>query len=176
MIHIFESHPIMSTSAKILTASAVACSLLLSSCASVFNRSNQPVKVTSQPSGLTFSVTDGDGAKVASGVTPGEVRLDTSPGYFRAATYTFTFSNGKKVLGTRTLNAHVTGWYAGNILIGGLIGMLVVDPLTGSMYTLPNDVDFSGQLASLEKAPAGSLAVLTTDQLTTAQRARLVRL
>jgi hypothetical protein len=102
--------------------------------------------------------------------------LDTSPGYFRAANYTFTFSKGNKVLGTRTLNAHVTGWYAGNILIGGLVGMLIIDPLTGSMYTLPNDVAFSGQVANLQQAPTGSLAVLTTDQLTDAQRARLVSL
>lgn len=26
------------------------------------------------------------------------------------------------------------GWYLGNILIGGLIGMLIVDPASGAMY------------------------------------------
>lgn len=29
------------------------------------------------------------------------------------------------------------GWYWGNILFGGLIGMLAVDPATGAMYKLP---------------------------------------
>jgi hypothetical protein len=164
------------TSAVFKAAIAATLALSLSNCATVFNRSNQPVKVTSQPAGLSFAVTDGNGTQVTSGVTPGEVRLATSPGYFRGANYTFTFSKGGKTLGTRTLNAHVSGWYAGNILIGGLVGMIVVDPLSGSMYTLPNDVEFSGQVAKVEHPSAGSLAVLTTDQLTADQRARLVRL
>jgi hypothetical protein len=30
-------------------------------------------------------------------------------------------------------------WYFGNILLGGVIGMLVVDPLTGAMYSLDED-------------------------------------
>jgi hypothetical protein len=169
--------PTMSNPAKILTASAVACSMLLSSCATIFNRSNQPVKVSSQPAGLTFKVTDGDGNLVTSGVTPGEVRLHTSPGYFRAASYTFTFSKGTKTLGTRTLNAHLSGWYVGNILIGGLIGLIIVDPITGSMYTLPNDVDFGGaSTAKIDHPTAGSLSVVSIDQLSPEQRVRLVRL
>jgi hypothetical protein len=154
---------------------AAGSTLLLSSCATIFNRSNQPVNVTSQPSGLNFKVTDGSGATVASGTTPGEVRLDTSPGYFRAASYTFTFSKGGKTLGTRTLNASVSGWYVGNILIGGLIGLVVVDPLTGSMYTLPNDVEFTGS-AIAATGDSRSLSIASIDQLTPAQRASLVRL
>lgn len=31
------------------------------------------------------------------------------------------------------------GWYFGNILFGGLIGFLIVDPATGAMYTLKPD-------------------------------------
>jgi len=33
----------------------------------------------------------------------------------------------------------VNGWYFGNILLGGLIGMLIVDPATGAMYRLDSD-------------------------------------
>ena len=34
------------------------------------------------------------------------------------------------------------GWYiGGNILVGGLIGWFIVDPLTGAMYTLPKEVN-----------------------------------
>lgn len=157
-------------------AIAATLALTLSNCATVFNRTTQPVKVNSQPAGLSFVVTDSEGTKLTSGVTPGEVRLGTSSGYFRGATYTFTFSKGGKTLGTRVLSSHVSGWYAGNILIGGLIGMIVVDPLTGAMYTLPNEVEFSGQLAKVDHASAGSLAILTVDQLSADQRARLVRL
>ncbi len=35
-----------------------------------------------------------------------------------------------------TLSGTMSGWYIGNILFGGLIGMLVVDPQTGAMYRL----------------------------------------
>jgi hypothetical protein len=32
------------------------------------------------------------------------------------------------------------GWYIGNILFGGLIGILIVDPLTGAMWKLDDVV------------------------------------
>lgn len=32
------------------------------------------------------------------------------------------------------------GWYIGNLLFGGLIGMLIVDPATGAMYKLDDSV------------------------------------
>ena len=167
----------MSTLSKTSFIAAASCALLLSSCATIFNRSTQPVKVASQPSGLTYKVTNGNNEVVASGVTPGEVRLDTSPGYFRAASYTFTFAQGGKTLGTRTLNANVSGWYVGNVLIGGLVGLVIIDPLTGSMYSLPNDVNFTGAaVAAVDHPAAGSLSVASIDQLTPEQRARLVRL
>lgn len=33
-----------------------------------------------------------------------------------------------------TIQSGLDGWYLGNILIGGLIGMLIVDPASGAMY------------------------------------------
>lgn len=30
------------------------------------------------------------------------------------------------------------GWYVGNIIFGGLIGLLLVDPITGAMWKLPD--------------------------------------
>ena len=37
---------------------------------------------------------------------------------------------------TINLECSVNGWYFGNLLIGGLIGMLIIDPATGAMYKL----------------------------------------
>jgi hypothetical protein len=44
---------------------------------------------------------------------------------------------------TIPVNSRANGWYiGGNILFGGLIGWLIVDPLNGHMYTLaPEYVD-----------------------------------
>jgi len=34
------------------------------------------------------------------------------------------------------VNYKINGWYFGNVLVGGLLGMLVVDPATGAMWKL----------------------------------------
>lgn len=34
------------------------------------------------------------------------------------------------------VNCTLDGWYFGNLLFGGFIGMLIVDPATGAMYKL----------------------------------------
>ncbi len=161
---------------SIATATLVGASLLCSNCATVFNRTTQPVRVASNPSGMTYKVTDKDGVVVGNGTTPGEIRLDTSPSYFVPAAYTFTFSRNGKVVGSQMLTARVSGWYAGNILIGGLIGLVIVDPLTGAMYTLPNDVNFGGQPVASVSHDAGQLQFASIDELDEVQRARLVRL
>ena len=35
-----------------------------------------------------------------------------------------------------TISASLDGWYIGNILLGGLIGMLIVDPASGAMFKI----------------------------------------
>ena len=40
------------------------------------------------------------------------------------------------------LTSSVSGWYFANLVFGGGIGMLIVDPLTGAMYNLsPDKID-----------------------------------
>ncbi len=48
--------------------------------------------------------------------------------------YTLTFSKEGFEDKMVTIHSRFDGWYIGNILIGGLIGMLIVDPLSGAMY------------------------------------------
>ena len=35
------------------------------------------------------------------------------------------------------LRATIDGWYWGNLFLGGILGMLAVDPATGAMWALP---------------------------------------
>ncbi|MDB4525936.1 hypothetical protein N9065_03445 [Akkermansiaceae bacterium] len=42
--------------------------------------------------------------------------------------------------GTQSLDASMDPWYAGNIIFGGILGVLVVDPATGAMWQLPKEV------------------------------------
>jgi hypothetical protein len=38
---------------------------------------------------------------------------------------------------TTWINARIDGWYFANLFLGGWIGMLLVDPLTGAMWKIP---------------------------------------
>ena len=42
-----------------------------------------------------------------------------------------------------SIESSMDGWYIANILFGGLIGMLAVDPATGAMWKLPETADGS---------------------------------
>jgi hypothetical protein len=54
------------------------------------------------------------------------------------------------------LDSTLSGWYFGNILIGGLIGLLIVDPLTGAMYDLePENIEQSLTAVQAEAVQAG---------------------
>jgi hypothetical protein len=50
-----------------------------------------------------------------------------------------------------SVDCNVNGWYIDNNLFGGLIGMLIVDPITGAMYKLsPDKLDASLEAADQE--------------------------
>jgi hypothetical protein len=40
---------------------------------------------------------------------------------------------------TVPIHSTLNGWYFGNILIGGVIGLLIIDPATGAMWKIKND-------------------------------------
>lgn len=111
-----------------------------SGCASIVSDSKPEVGIYSAPSEAKYSVVNSKGMIVATGVTPGRVLLESGRGYFKGEDYKVTFRKEGYGDSTVPLKTSVNGWYWGNILFGGLIGMLIVDPLTGAMYTLPDDV------------------------------------
>ena len=81
---------------------------------------------------------------VYEGLSPSIVKLDASSGFFSKASYLVKFEKEGYQLKTCQITSKIDGWYFGNILLGGLIGMLIVDPATGAMYKLDTDaVDVS---------------------------------
>ena len=75
----------------------------------------------------------------ATGQTPMRVDLKSSDGYFsRAEYYVELVKAGYKPI-TVPVTFKIEGWYFANILLGGLIGMVIVDPATGAMWKLPAD-------------------------------------
>lgn len=152
---------------------AVAATVLLSGCASIFNGQTQTIAFQSEPTGAVLLVTNRAGEQVHSGTTPASVTLKRGAGYFKPESYTIRLTkpgfDTKEVVVTGTLS----GWYIGNILFGGVIGMLAVDPVTGGMYVFPDTVTTPLAAASSPSASGPTtLRVVSLDSLPPEVRAQ----
>ncbi len=67
--------------------------------------------------------------------------LDRGNGYIDGQTYKVEYSAPGFADLTQVLDTTMNGWYVGNLVFGGLIGFLVVDPATGAMWDLPEKMD-----------------------------------
>ena len=112
-------------------------------CASIVSKSNYPVSVQSSPVGAVVTVKNKQGIEVHKAITPATIYLSASAGFFSPARYSFVFEKEGCFPGTASLSAGLDGWYFGNILFGGLIGLLIVDPATGAMWKLDEYVSVS---------------------------------
>jgi hypothetical protein len=152
-----------------IIAAAVAVSLaFVSGCATIFTGGgSQKVNIASTPPGAQVSITNRAGEVVSKGSTPFVAKLKKGAGYFKSENYTLNFT----MPGYRTQQARLTprisGWYFGNIALGGLLGMVCIDPATGAMYKLePKDVAITLQALKVAQTPAeGDLVVVATTQL-----------
>lgn len=82
------------------------------------------------------------------------VTLETSNGFFTKARYLVEASKPGHETSKTEISAGINGWYFGNLLFGGLIGMLIVDPATGAMWKL-EDV-YSVNLPATKKMTLGN--------------------
>lgn len=135
-------------------AGILTCAMLLSGCATIVGDNAQRVQVNSTPSGASFSIRDESGTIVAQGKTPQGVLLDKSDGsYFGKKSYQITMEKEGYDPVTLPVKASANGWYiGGNLVLGGLIGWLAVDPFNGGMYTLkPKEANGILQLSPQNK-------------------------
>jgi hypothetical protein len=109
-------------------------------CASIVSKSQYPVTINSNPSGATVTVTNKRGVDVQKATTPATVTLAANAGFFSPASYSLQFEKDGCFPASTLLSAGMDGWYIGNILFGGLIGILIVDPATGAMWKLDDPV------------------------------------
>ena len=109
--------------------------------------------------------------------TPFVAPLNTKFAYFKSQTYRLVFEMPGYDRAEINLDSSVSGWYFGNLLFGGVIGMLIVDPLTGAMYNLtPEKIEqpMSASQAQLVRNGQGLLIVLAS-QTTQRERDDMVR-
>jgi hypothetical protein len=130
----------------------VVCILMLSlfGCASIVSKSKYPVTFDSDPPKAEVSVKDENGVSVFQGLTPTTVSLRSGESYFDSKQYTATFTKDGYDPQTSSITSSLNGWYWGNLLVGGVIGMLIIDPITGAMYELDQPM----VMASLKERPA----------------------
>ncbi|MDR0894225.1 MAG: hypothetical protein LBN06_02835 [Prevotellaceae bacterium] len=121
----------------IVGAALVASTIFLfSSCASIVSHSSYPLTISSKPNGAKVVISNRDGMEIFSGITPTTVMLSASNGFFVKERYTFRLTLPHYESKTFTISAQLDGWYFGNLLFSGLIGMLIVDPATGAMWKI----------------------------------------
>lgn len=157
---------------------AVLGSLMLSGCATIVGDRDEPITLKSSPSDANIVITDERGEKIFAGVTPTTTQLKKSDGsYFGGKTYTVEISKDGYESRTLRIDSTPNGWYiGGNIIFGGLIGWLVVDPMTGAMYNLsPNEVnaELHQELATSEKED-GTLNIVLLEDVPSRLRDELV--
>lgn len=114
----------------------IAFILLSYSCATIVSKSKYPLAINSNPNGAKVIITNKKGNEIFNGTTPATISLKAGAGFFTPAKYSLKFEMDG--YDTKTIPVKMTfdGWYIGNLLFGGLIGILIVDPATGAMWRL----------------------------------------
>jgi len=109
----------------------------VAACATIINGTSQDIRIASEPAGA-YVVVD----NVPVGTTPVVAKLKRQDSH-----YVVISLDGYEPFELTTTRS-VSGWVAGNILIGGLIG-LGIDAISGGMYNIkPNDMS-AALLASM---------------------------
>ena len=114
---------------KVQTLIYLSLPFLIANCTTIVCSSKQSVRFTSNPTSATILI---DSFEV--GKTPFESRLT------RNSKHTIVIKMEGYQDYELTMTRKFNGWYIGNLVFGGIIG-LIVDPITGAICTLsPADV------------------------------------
>jgi hypothetical protein len=162
--------------AKLVIGVLILPVLLLTGCATIVGKDTFPLTINSNPDGASILIKDEKGTKVFSGTTPTTVTLTAGESYFHAKSYNITFSKSGYADQYVEVKATLSGWYFGNLLFGGIVGILIVDPITGKMWKLPTNVTGNlSQQVSLNQEQR-TLQILTLNQVPMNMRKNLVRI
>lgn len=150
-------------------------------CATIMGSSTQFMPINSTPSDAAIEITDEKGATAFKGTTPTGVMLAKSDGsYFGGKKYTVTISKAGFEPQSIPVTSSANAWYiGGNIILGGLIGWLIVDPLNGHMYNLTRDsirAKFEGKAAHNNTSTNGSITIVLIEQVPQELRSKMVRI
>lgn len=162
--------------AKRISAVGLLVSVVLagSGCASIVKGGGaQSISIRSMPSDAEVKIVDAKtGNTLQTGKTPLIVPLNKSTGFFGGAKYRVLIEKPGFAQREVIVDSGVNGWYVGgNLLFGGLIGWLIVDPATGAMWNLsPEEVAVELEAsekpaqAAVSKPVAALMPVMTMEE------------
>lgn len=148
--------------------------IFMSSCATIVSKSSYPISIQSAPSDAKIVIKDRNDNEFFSGQTPANLLLKSGDGFFKKARYSVTFSKDGFQTKTVPIEFSLDGWYFGNILIGGVIGMLIIDPATGAMYKLNTDYISETLVPSTASVDHPELNIYTVNEIPENWKGRLV--
>lgn len=129
----------------------ISCVLILSSCATIVSGTKQKVSFSSTPDSAIVIV---DNVEV--GKTPVNMKLSRKDEH-----YVIIKLDGYETFETK-ITREFNGWYLGNVIFGGLIG-LIVDASNGAIYCLkPNNINTSMVQTSAIKSKNNDLYIAVT--------------
>jgi hypothetical protein len=133
----------------------ITSTVLIVGCATIFKGSDATINITSTPTAAKVAISSTGGMRMFDGVTPAVVKLPKKNEYI----VTISLS-GYKDATVNILKDGIEGWFWGNLLCGGVIG-IVVDLVTGAMNKLePEQISVSLALAHNMKGEQVIYAVL----------------
>jgi hypothetical protein len=162
---------------RIASIVIVAATVFTSGCASIVHSGPRSIPIASTPPGATVSIYDRSNNAVSVNTTPFVASLPTRYGYFKGQTYRIVFEMPGYAKAETKLEPSVSGWYFANLVFGGLLGMLIVDPITGAMYNLtPEKIEqpLTSAQAGIIRNGDGMMVILVS-QATENERAAMVR-
>jgi hypothetical protein len=155
----------------ITTITNLTLCISLVGCASIISGGAKKITLNTTPPGAKVTIYDKSGKVISTNQTPAIVSLDRSQGYFRGQEYRIVIEKPGFKPSELRVRSTINGWYFGNIFFGGLIGMIIVDPLTGAMFTLsPDHIEQTltpAQRSSIKRGPG--LGIMLKEQLSPEQ-------
>lgn len=164
---------------KVVLASLIFSILLFTNCASIVSKSRWPFSVMTKPSAASVVITNKKGVEVYNGRTPMATRLKSGSSYFGPEKYKIVISKEGYETMVFEVKCTINGWYFGNIVFGGLIGMVIVDPITGAMYRLKSEgitETLKPVSATSQNSTEPSLKIIDIQNITPSMKDQLVRI
>lgn len=128
-------------------------------CATIIKGGSQTIPLTSSPDGAEVTVYNSSNTVLYKGTTPTQITIEKGKGYFKKEMLRIVVEKQGYQTRDISLTPSASGWYiGGNLLIGGLIGWLIVDPLTGAMW------HFDEQITQNMKLEPHQIAFLNNKQ------------